>query len=295
MKNNLVFIVFDSCRYDAFAAARTPNIDRLGRAEQRYSYASWTVPSHTVYMMGVSPHSSPKGVFASEVYKRDFINWGDRLGIPDISFKGFVPQLSLAYFLKQQGYRTNALVSMPVLNQATVLSQHYDRYRLMPSHNDFSAIVDELWFEKDEPAFYLLNIGETHYPYALPGESNQLPRISGVHGVLKHMDDLVLQGGAGAQGDLSTDGPSGVVANSKSQQDQFFDNDLMLSLKEKQRSNVEYLDRLFEKLYQVVPRNTHFIVTSDHGECFGEEGYFGHGPIMHDKVFEVFFVEGRIS
>jgi len=45
----------------------------------------------------------------------------------------------------------------------------------------------------------------------------------------------------------------------------------------------------------VVPPNTHIMVTSDHGELFGEDGYFGHGPIIHEKVFEVFFVEGRIK
>ena len=36
------------------------------------------------------------------------------------------------------------------------------------------------------------------------------------------------------------------------------------------------------------------VITSDHGELFGEEGYFGHGPIQHDKVFEVPFVEGKL-
>jgi hypothetical protein len=27
---------------------------------------------------------------------------------------------------------------------------------------------------------------------------------------------------------------------------------------------------------------------------FGEEGYFGHGPIVHEKVLEVPFVEGKL-
>ena len=36
------------------------------------------------------------------------------------------------------------------------------------------------------------------------------------------------------------------------------------------------------------------IVTADHGELFGEEGYFGHGPIQHDKVFEVPYLEGMV-
>ena len=281
MKNNLLFIVFDSCRYDSFINAKTPNIRRLGEVHKRYSYASWTFPSHAVYLMGASPHSSPKGVFASEVYKKDFVNWGQRLNIPDISFKGFVPRLSLPGFLKEQGYRTNGLVSMPVLNQTTIINNNFDRYQLMDAHNDFDKILDQLLFDPSQPSFYLLNIGETHYPYNLPGEKADLPRISGLHGVFKHMDDLVVQG---------KEGPK-----LKETESEFFDMDAMLALKEKQRKIVEYLVSLFEKLYEKVPRNTHIIVTSDHGECFGEEGYFGHGPVMHEKVFEVFFLEGRIK
>lgn len=56
-KNHIVFIVMDSCRYDSFLAAKTPNIDRIGEAEKRYSYASWTTPSHYAFTMGMMPHS----------------------------------------------------------------------------------------------------------------------------------------------------------------------------------------------------------------------------------------------
>jgi arylsulfatase A-like enzyme len=285
---NLIYIIFDSCRFDTFLAAKTPNISRLGEVKRCYTYATWTVPSHHVYMMGVSPHTSPKGVFASEVYKRDFVQWSDRLGIPDISFKGFVPRLSLPGFLKESGYTTNGLVSMPVLNQTTAINNHFDRYQLMKSHNDFDAMIDQMIFNSEKPSFYLLNVGETHYPYTIPGESGaHLPRISGVHGVFKHMDDLLgSQEGNNSDDVKNTHGQSG---------EDFFNMDQMLALKDKQRANVEYLDRLFEKLYEKVPNNTHIIVTADHGECFGEDGYFGHGPIIHDKVFEVFHIEGRIK
>lgn len=275
--NNLFIITFDSCRYDSFAEARTPFINKLGPTEKRYSFASWTYPSHSVFLMGACPHKSPKGVFASEVYREDFARWGDRLNIPGISFKNFVPRLSLAAFLRTHGYRTRAMVSLPVLNQATVLNQHFDSWDLMPSHNDFNAMIDKLTFENDRPTFHFLNVGETHYPYTLPGESaDSLPRIHGVHGVFKHMDDLLDK-------------------DHEADKDDFFNMDQLLTLKEKQRTNVEYLDRLFEKLYSKVPKNTYFIVTADHGECFGEDGYFGHGPIMHEKVFEVFFVEGLLK
>lgn len=282
MKNNLLMIIFDSCRFDTYSEASTPNISRLGEVEQRYSFASWTVPSHTVYLMGATPHTSPRGVFASEVYKKDFANWGSRLNIPDISFKGFVPRLSLPAFLKDHGYETNALVSMPVLNQTTNLNNYFDRYELMKSHNDFNAMLDEVRFEPNTPTFYLLNLGETHYPYTLPGEkADDLPRLHGVHGVFKHMDDLVL----GKEKEMN--------APPRYDREEFFNMESMKTLREKQRTNVEYLDGLFEKLYDITPENTHIMVMSDHGECFGEDGYFGHGPIMHDKVFEVFFVEGK--
>lgn len=282
MKNNFVFIVFDSCRFDSLLEAKTPNIDRLGTLDRRYAYASWTTPSHAVYFMGVTPHASPKGVFASEVYKEDFKKWTVRLNIPDISFKGFVPQLSLSNFLKKNGYKTSCFVSLPVLNPRTMFNQHFDEYELMEKHNDFNAMLDKMKFQKDAPSFYFLNLGETHYPYTLPHESgDHLPRIHGVHGVFKHMDDLVAH-----QGDA-------VAVEEKPEP--FFSMAQMAELKNKQRNNVAYLDKLFEKLYELVPVNTHILVTADHGELFGEEGYFGHGPILHDKVLEVPFVEGKIK
>ena len=44
----------------------------------------------------------------------------------------------------------------------------------------------------------------------------------------------------------------------------------------------------------LAPRNTYVTITSDHGELFGEDGYFGHGPIQHEKVLEVPFLEGKL-
>ena len=267
--NNLVFIVMDSCRYDSYAAAKTPNMDHIGEGGRRYSYASWTSPSHYTYLMGMIPHESPKGVFASEVYKKEFTRWVDRLGVDGLSFKNFVPQLSLPLVLQENGYRTCAKVSLPVLNPQSHMNKHFDEYKLMSNHNDFAGMVKEIEFDEDEPSFYFLNLGETHYPYMLDPKS--LPHISGVHGVLKRMDD-----------DLGT-----------ATQDQFFDAAQMKALHEQQVKTVEYVDGVLGALIDRAPANTHFIVTADHGECFGEGGYFGHGPIVHEKVMEVPFLEGR--
>lgn len=268
--NHIVFIVMDSCRYDSFTAAKTPNIDRIGGAEKRYSYASWTAPSHHAFAMGMLPHASPKEVFASEVYKEEFGLWRDRTGHNEIAFKEFLPDLSLPKVLRKIGYRTVAKVSMPVLNKNTLISRDFDEYKLMPTHNDFAKMIDEMEFP-DEPHYYFLNLGETHYPYMLPG--NELPRVSGLHGALKSMDDT--PAGAGDQ--------------------QGFDAEQMKMLHQQQVRCVEYVDKQIGRLMDLTPPNTHFIVTADHGELFGEDGYFGHGPIMHEKCFEVPFVEGRLA
>jgi len=269
--NHLVYVIMDSCRFDSYQAASTPNLDQLGRAECRYSYASWTSPSHYTMLMGLIPHLNPRGVFASEVYKQEFSKWTKRLDSPDLSFKTFIPQMSLPKVLQDLGYETIARVSMPVLNSFTSISQHFDDYKLMSNHNDFASMVDEIEFPEDEPRFYFLNLGETHYPYML--QRDDLPHISGVHGVFKEMDEYLLA-------NASTSGSS------------FFDIEEMQRLHQQQIVCVEYVDKLIEKLFEKCPPNTHIIVTADHGELFGEDGFFGHGPVMHEKCFEIPFLEG---
>ena len=126
-RNNYLLVVFDSCRYDTFVSARPKNIKRLGPIERRWSYASWTAPSHFNLLTGLMPHVSPKRVYASEYYKTDFLKFNDRLGGGGIEFKSLVPALYLPPFLKEQlGYRTHARVSLPVLNPHTILNSGFD-------------------------------------------------------------------------------------------------------------------------------------------------------------------------
>jgi len=258
--------------------ARPKNIRRLGKVEKRWSYASWTAPSHYNFLIGLMPHRSPKNVYASEYYKREFFKFNERLGSEGIEFKSLVPQLYLPLFLRDKlKYRTHAKVSLPVLNPRTVLNQGFDSFKLMDKHNDMRAMVRELKFTRRQPSFYLLNIGETHYPYALPDEpQDEWPRISGVHGVFKHLDDHVVGG------------------KLVRKREKFFDDKKLRMLRRRQVDAVKYLDGVVEELFDTVPKDTYITITADHGELFGEEGYFGHGPIQHDKVFEVPFVEGKL-
>ena len=105
---------------------------------------------------------------------------------------------------------------------------------------------------------------------------DEWPRISGVHGVFKHIDESIVGG------------------RLRKTSAKMFDNRKLGALRQRQIDAVKYLDTVVEELLDVVPRNTYITVTADHGELFGEDGYFGHGPIQHEKVFEVPFVEGKV-
>jgi hypothetical protein len=270
--NHFVIVVFDSCRYDSFVAARPKHMRKLGKVERRWSYASWTAPSHFNLLTGLMPHASPKHTFAADYHQREFLKFNQRLGTDHIEFKSFLPRLYLPVLLQKLGYATHARVSLPVLNPATVLNAGFDSYKLMQRHNDMRAILRDMKFPAEHPSFYLLNVGETHYPYALPGEpEDEWPRISGV---FKHLDELVVGGKL-----------------SKRKQ---FSQSQMEALRQRQIEAVKYLDTVMEELFDLVPDNTYITVTADHGELFGEDGYFGHGPIQHPKVLEVPFLEGKI-
>ncbi len=278
--SNYVLLVLDSCRYDSFMAAQPRVMSRLGPVERRYSYASWTSPAHFNLLMGLLPHPSPKNVYASDHYREDFLRFRERLGVPSLSFIDMLPRLWLPHFLRYRaGYMVRALTSLPVLNPDTPLASDFDSFELMPRHNDLAGMLPRLHFTPERPTFYLLNLGETHYPYALPDEPEATwPRVHGVGGVFRTLDETLKAGMP-----VRVDGP-----------ERIFDQDRLDQLRQRQVEAVRYVDRTVEALFDLLPKNTTVTITADHGELFGEEGYFGHGPILHDKVLEVPFVEGRL-
>ena len=53
-----------------------------------------------------------------------------------------------------------------------------------------------------------------------------------------------------------------------------------------QMEAAEFLDRRLPRLFSALPGDTIVILCADHGECFGEDGYWGHG-VNHPRVLEV--------
>src|SRR3989442_6935946 len=237
---NLVFVVLDSLRYDSWVSAEPETLAQLGPVERRWSYATWPAPSHYNLLMGLLPHTSPPEVYASEYYKQDFLRYGERLGVEAMEFKKLLPSIFLPTYLKHGlGYQTHARVSLPVLNKHTVINRDFDSYELMPKHNDMAAMLPEMSFDEATPSFYLLNVGETHYPYATPEEDpSECPHISGVHGAFKRLDE------GSVAGDMV----------------EFFDQTKLRELHARQITAVRYLDAVFARLFDLLPSDTWVIV-----------------------------------
>ena len=270
---NFMLVVLDSLRYDSWVAAAPKNLGRLGEVQKRYSYATWTPPSHYNMLMGMMPHSLPVGTPTVTYIQEGIKNLADNLQIDVAEFaRKHVPSLFLPTFFRSLGYHTRALVSMPVLNSRTIIGRDFESYSRMKKHNDMAAMLDLIEFDSDRPTFYLLNIGETHYPYATPGDdAARWPHLSGVHGAVQLM-------GAPAPGDRAA--PRMLTMTE------------MREAHDRQINAVNYVDGLFGTLFERVPEDTYLIVTADHGDLFGEDGMFGHGPVIHEKVLEVPLVEG---
>lgn len=266
---DFILLVLDSCRYDSFVRAQPENLGRLGPMERRWSYATWTAPAHYDLLTGLLPHRGEPGRHAQDVYRDEFAAWQARLGVP-LDWGSMAPRLWLPSFLADRGWRCQAWVSLPVLNPSVPLAAGFHRFLLRERHADLAGIFGDLRFYDDAPAFWLVNAGETHYPYEVPGRAyDPLPRLSGLHGAVRRYDDL------GAS-------------------DAMFSPEQLAALHERQVDAVRYVDGLIPLLRDLAPPGTWLTVTSDHGECFGEGGFFGHGPIQHETVLEVPFVEGLL-
>jgi hypothetical protein len=281
---NVLLITLDSLRYDSWIAAAPKNLGRLGQVEKRYSYATWTPPSHYNMLMGLFPHPIPSDVTKADYVKKEFKQHSERFQLDVKEFqRKHIPSMFLPTFLRSVGYHTRAIVSMPVLNAFTAINRDWESYEQMSRHNDMSGMIDKLQFDAERPTFYMLNVGETHYPYTVPDfDSSQWPRVSGLHGAVKNLDDKpgVFDPDPKARRELTLD--------------RLLTLEEMYEARDRQIEACAYVDTLFARLFEVVPSGTYVVVTADHGDLFGEDGMFGHGSVVHQKVLEVPFVEGVV-
>jgi hypothetical protein len=274
---SVAFVVLDSLRWDSFQQACKPVLNRWApKQTKRFSYASWTQPSHSCLLSGLLPHESAAGRLAATTYISNFSLWGQVLGGQEDAQQHLYPEFCLPLMARRCGWHTIGRVAMPILNEDTSFSQGFDDYALSPLGGNLGTQIESISLSLiTDKNFVFINAGETHYPYLMPKAI--MPRISGVHGVV---GSRLLN-----QNEQASPIPEGIP----------FTMEDMVAMHKSQIHATELADRYIEQLLEILPKPILLLVVSDHGELFGEDGFFGHGPFFHQILFEVPLAAGVVK
>jgi arylsulfatase A-like enzyme len=292
---NVVLIVWDTVRaynlgFYGYPRATTPNLARWARKGVKYQFAlapaPWTYPSHACFFTGQWPF-------------RTNSQWKHMLDTPDPT---------LAEYLVSRGYQTAGFVANT--NSCTYEGglargfAHFEDYtqtlpsllaRTVPGQWMLKTIlglsgdfVDEKWVglqsrdarrinrafldwldrrRPDRPFFAFLNLFDAHEPYIPPAS------FAGRFGIrpTTRQDYQLLMDFVGA------------VKGSLSKRDHLMARDCYDDC-------IAYLDEQLGRLLDELERrgllaDTDVIITSDHGEAFGDHAIFGHAySVNFDEV-----------
>ena len=272
----IVVIVVDTLRADFVGLygaewPATPAIDALGRDgvtfDAAFAQASWTHPSVPTLLTGLYPSEHHLKVFVQKSSAQ--------------AARGEIlseEAETVAELLQPAGYRTALAGFQAQLSPRFRLDQGFDRYN-SNLKNGAGQIVDSFlsWVdeEPERPFFAYLHFLDIHWPYCPPARLfgrfdpaySPLSPCSGAKELLARLQDRSLVPDA-----------AGTRA-------------LRARYAEKLLSVDEELDRLFTELRRRrLWDDLAMVVTSDHGQEFGEHGGWIHGETLYDEMLHVPFV-----
>ncbi len=282
---NLVLITLDTTRADRLgcyghAGAETPALDHFAKSavlfENAYSTSSWTLASHASLMTGLLPMQH--GAQTAPDGDRKQLGYGVRPLDPGFN--------TLAERLSAAGYRTAAVVAGPALRHELGIAQGFEFYddefrnpleklvgkRAKPVADQALAYVEEFG---DAPFFLFVNFFDPHAPYKPPA-----PHGTGIDAKAEGLMPALLA-------ELAARAPPKPVAQLAPE--------IRSALDEAWRgydAEIAYMDlhlgRLLDGLLSG-PRgaDTLVVITSDHGESFGEHFYLSHGAHLYEDNVRV--------
>ncbi len=269
---NVIVVFLDTLRADT--ASRMPNLQKfLSRGAvfgHAFSAAPWTLPAHVSAMTGQSAAETGVG-FAKHYYTSD---------------------ASAPVILSGEGYETAGVAANWFLNESTGFTRGFSSYevegrgldacrsalladlrRFWPAfqHHVCSATADTViadaarWLhpERRQPLFLLLNFTDVHDGYYVPSKCR--PRS------------------ATTPYDIYTF-THAIAAN------HLLDAQRVERMRKTYEDAAQCLDLSLGTLFRKIdslPGRTITIVTSDHGEHFGEHGLYLHGNSMFPQLLHV--------
>ena len=254
--DNIVLLTLDSCRYDVFLNADMPFCKSLGSVRKAQAPANFTYASHQAFFEGILPLSSEPIPYYNRYVKQLY-------GIQEVGETNVVKNAHLgvnsttSFFegLRNANYRIFGCGAMNWFKQAS-LTSGFDEFLFTGTAADLQVdfIISRV-SAATSPFFAFINFGETHFPYVFEGKEDQCPvtvLARTIHWPPRES------------------GPVGKANPAYSHQ----------------VAAASFLDKPIHRLVSNLPEKTFVVVCGDHGECFGEDGFWGHG-FNHAKVLEV--------
>ncbi|MFH1071154.1 MAG: sulfatase-like hydrolase/transferase [Candidatus Glassbacteria bacterium] len=273
---NILLLVLDAARADRFGCygyerPTTPNIDRLAaegaRFKQAYSTSSWTLPAHASLFTGLLPDENKTHSRHAWLVDR----------IP-----------TLAERLASKGYRTAAFSNNPYVDRSENLHRGFERFEAVwadtavtdsvhPYNTPHTNRLVKAYLEEADssagPFFVFINYMDTHMPYGPPEPYRSMYR-RGEPVDSARLDSLCRYNEMLNSGRLTPTGDEIAAVEAVY--------DGALTYLDAQIG--ELLDYLRErKIYD----NTLVVLLSDHGEVYGEYGWYTHGGVLNRPLIQI--------
>lgn len=302
MQPNVLLIVLDTARADAFepygaAPGSSPTFSELARrgggARDARAPACWTVPSHASMFSGLRPRASgliraPGG--RPHGCRPVMEGLRERL-IPEVMRQSGYTTAAVStnlWLTPQSGFATgfDDFVTIDTRRQAemsstgTIARARWAGEALRARADDGAAqarATIEAWLESppSKPFFWFVNLVECHSPYLPPRPYNDLgvrDRLRAAAEAREHLTmDAIWRACAGG-----FDVPSEALGRMRHLYARAV------------RSMDDWLAAILERLDdRALLDDTLVIITSDHGENFGEGGLMGHAYSLDERLLRV--------
>ena len=251
----ILLLTYDSCRYDVLATARTPVLDSYARIYPAQAPGNFTFASHQAFFVGILPNVNEDTPYLNRFNKQ-------LLGLQGVG-EGQVTKearmkvhssWNLVAGLRQEGFQTVGTGAMNWFRQES-LTAGFEHFLFTGRDADRQVHYLRSNVDPSGRFFGFINFGETHFPYSFKDAQNTCP------------DDVRARRMVWPPVER---GPTGRDTKAF-----WF-----------QVAAAEFLDARLPALFRDLPGETIVVLTADHGDCFGEDGYWGHG-VNHAKVLEV--------
>lgn len=272
---NVILIVIDTLRADhlscyGYSRQTSPNIDAFAQEadfyKRAYSTSSWTVPSHASIFTGLHPFEHGSHTFQTELKGRAA---KAALNLYDGLYPLAQEHVTLAEVLRDEGFRTGGIIANTAyVTPAVNLDQGFDDFIREGLYSDELNELVYAWIAKQssEPFFLFINYKDVHGPYNTRPRPGFLERPASQESLPLHM--LTAQVMPGTQ-----PVPEPLAA-------------IVIDQYDTAIANVdEEIGKLFAWLKEKgLYDDTIIVLTSDHGEAFGEHHLVGHDVDLYEPL-----------